>query len=1175
MNKTDDDSIYTKIRTDTEDIEKIQGLIDKNELQDLESFNSIASVEWSHKNTDTKSKWYQNYTVPGGFVQGQEPRPPEHHKLGSLEVGHEVSAIEAITRRELGDMDIRPRIFDKLSKTWILLDSGSCVSCSPKQPNDIPDPSFKLKAVNGNAITTYGTRNIHLQIGRKRYSIQAVIADIPQTIFGWDIFKKYSLGLEWNQWGDLLLTDNKAKISSLLKHVVVDQSIPQIERISVIEMEQNLFEMECMRKISAISIEEDQESPFFIDNLPLPNSLDPESNKNDKVNEEALKKLDKKWSDVVSQYDILKTTFHTKPKHNIKHVIDTGEAAPIKSKVRPLLATSEKSKKGKEIWEEMQKMGVIERVNPSKLTQWASPLHLAKKPHTNSWRPCVDFRLINNVTKADCYPIPTLKNFTKHLKGSKIFSVIDLRSAYFNLPIHENSIDKTTVLSPWGGAFVFKRLFFGLKNGPASWMKFLDSCLSGIDGIYTYLDDILVSSDSEENHIKILHTLFGRLQKFGLCLALDKCVFGQPEVDYLGYRVSPSGIKPQSHKVQAVNKIPSPSTQKHLLQFLGALNYFRSSLRGLKKNGRFQNAANLLQPLYSAATISITNKNRFKEIWDNSPILKEAFEDAKTMLVNATELAHLDPNLPLALFTDSSDHSIGGVLMQQQGQKYVPLGYFSKHLSVDKANWAVYRKELLAAQASLRYFISDIYGKHCTIWTDHLPLVNAYKGSGFQLHDPVAQRALMEISQFTKDIRHVSGVHNVAGDYFSRLPPPEKLGSVYQPDSLKQPSTNVAVIEGLKLQALDPKVIAEAQEECKDIAELKNHPSKWTEMQFGMTEIGGTDLFCELSNTTPRPYLPVALRKFVMEQLHNSLEHAGQKESKRRVSAYYYWKGMRGDIESFVRTCHGCQSVTPTKAKPPHIGDFDVPDRRFSHIHLDIVGPLPPSKGHKFLLTIKDRSTRFLQAIPLVTPTSEAIADSFMLHWAAIFGLPSVCTSDQGSNLTSGLFRGLQDNLGIKVNYSPIYFPQANGMIERSHQTIKNSIKAKLIEMGDKYQDQWINYLPWVLLGIRSAFNQQLGTSSAEMTLGFHPQLPGTVLADPGNDLDLEDGHLKTILRKLQIKDNRPAVPTTLNTANPKVPSLPDDVSHVYVRRHDTKGLASKYVGPFPVTSRPQRSTLK
>ena len=110
----------------------------------------------------------------------------------------------------------------------------------------------------------------------------------------------------------------------------------------------------------------------------------------------------------------------------------------------------------------------------------------------------------------------------------------------------------------------------------------------------------------------------------------------------------------------------------------------------------------------------------------------------------------------------------------------------------------------------------------------------------------------------------------------------------------------------------------------------------------------------------------------------------------------------------------------------------------------------------------------------MVQPTSEAIAEAFLLHWTALFGLPSICTSDHGPNLTSNLFKGLQEQLGIKVTYSPIYHPQSNGLIERSHQTLKNSIKASLIEMGDKYQENWIHYLPWALLGIRSSFNKNV-----------------------------------------------------------------------------------------------------
>ena len=142
-----------------------------------------------------------------------------------------------------------------------------------------------------------------------------------------------------------------------------------------------------------------------------------------------------------------------------------------------------------------------------------------------------------------------------------------------------------------------------------------------------------------------------------------------------------SGLTPLKRKVDAVYNIPPPRTQKELLQFLGALNYFRPNLSGLVKGGKFYNAANLLQPLYSAATTKIPSKDKFQDIWKNGTLLQEAFIDAKKLLINATKLGYQDPNLPLALYTDSSDHSIGAVLMQVQDGKQVPLGYYSRHLS--------------------------------------------------------------------------------------------------------------------------------------------------------------------------------------------------------------------------------------------------------------------------------------------------------------------------------------------------------------------------------------------------------------------------------------------------------------------------------------------------------------
>ena len=143
-----------------------------------------------------------------------------------------------------------------------------------------------------------------------------------------------------------------------------------------------------------------------------------------------------------------------------------------------------------------------------------------------------------------------------------------------------------------GGAFVFKRLPFGLKNGPSSWGKLLDSCLSGIENVYSYLDDLLVYSEDEESHMKTLEEIFRRLDKFGLSLALEKCDFGKENVEYLGYHVSTAGLRPLKPKIEAIQKIPPPTTQKELLQFLGALNYFRANLKGLVKDGKFHNTAN-------------------------------------------------------------------------------------------------------------------------------------------------------------------------------------------------------------------------------------------------------------------------------------------------------------------------------------------------------------------------------------------------------------------------------------------------------------------------------------------------------------------------------------------------------------------------------------------------------
>ena len=1130
----------------------------------------------------------------------------EDNPFLSVEAG-EIAAISALNHKPGAyGLDIRPKVYDNKTKSWILLDSGSCVSCIPKQPEDKVDPSFKLKAVNGGSIPTFGSEEISIRIGRKEYKIEAVKVDIPQRILGWDFFKKHSLGFDWGEFGDLLIIDRKNGISSPLKcFKIPSESVQSVEFEDQYEEphfpkpsgSQVFFETSCMQSVDskesfvhAMSISPEQSSPMC-DNLPLSKRVDPDADQDEKDNLRLLEAVPDKYKKVIQKHpSILKNSFKENPPAGIYHSIET-EGPAFKSKVRPLLADSEKFEEGRKIWKEMEGLGVVERVKPNTLLQYTSPLHMVRKPNGRGWRICADFRKLNQITKTDNYPLPILRSFQSTIKGSKVFSIVDIKSAFHHLPIDPKDVNKTCVLSPWGGAFVFKRLAFGLCNGPATWQKYIDSIVSDIPGLFCYLDDLLICSADVESHLSTLDTLFQRLSSNGLTLALDKCEFGRSTVDYLGYQVTSTGIRPLKRKVEAISKIPVPKTQKSLLQFLGALNYFRASLSGFVKNGKYQNAANLLQPLYSAATVPI-KAQKFEEIWNNSPILQEAFTDAKELLIQAAELSHPDPTLPLALMCDASDHSIGSVLMQQsRNGKWTPLGYMSRHLTVDKCRWSTCRKELLAAQAGLRYFINEIYGRHCIIYSDHAPLVLAFKNpQGFQLHDPVAQRALMEIGQFTKDVRHIAGQQNVGSDFLSRIPADLKGSAYEQPSGHKAregwpptnsqtghkaregwPPTNsqnetISSLEGYRLECVSPAIVAEAQEQDEEIKKLKAglHPPS---LVFKPVEFGEYKLLCEMSMDKPRPFLPKPLRNFVMKNLH--FAHNGVKESVRSMSSRYYWQDLRSDVTVFVQTCHGCQSQKSSKIRPPHYGEFKVPDQRFSHCHVDIVGPLPESEGFKYLLTIIDRTTRHLSALPVKEPSAKECSQAFLLHYVAQYGLPSACTSDQGRNFVSNLFQEMQKNLGIDVNHTPIYWPQGNGLIERNHQSLKDSIKAQLVEMGELHKENWMKYLPWALLGRRTAFNKDLGTSSSEMTLGTHIAIPGCILPDA----DTTEPNIEDILRHLQIKDNRAGVPTSTNKQTFTSPP-PNTVTHVYAKQHDTRGLDSRYKGPFKVTSRPTRSSV-
>ncbi|UYV66381.1 hypothetical protein LAZ67_4001499 [Cordylochernes scorpioides] len=271
---------------------------------------------------------------------------------------------------------------------------------------------------------------------------------------------------------------------------------------------------------------------------------------------------------------------------------------------------------------------------------------------------------LNAATVPDRYPVPNIMDFASYLHGKKIFSTIDLVRAYHHVPVEARDIPKTAVITPFGH-FEFPRMSFGLCNGAQTFQRLINEVLQGLDFAYAYIDDVLIASDSVNQHVSHLQQLFGRLRDYGLTINETKCTFGQPSVKFLGFIITNAGISPDPQRVQAIKDIPIPDTVGKLRRFLGMLNFYRRCL---------PNAASTQAPLHAM----VEGRKNASCQW--TPTALQAFDHCKFQLANAALLHHPFPEAPLCLTVDASDFAVGAALHQQVGSEGGGLAFLIKNL---------------------------------------------------------------------------------------------------------------------------------------------------------------------------------------------------------------------------------------------------------------------------------------------------------------------------------------------------------------------------------------------------------------------------------------------------------------------------------------------------------------
>jgi len=716
---------------------------------------------------------------------------------------------------------------------------------------------------------------------------------------------------------------------------------------------------------------------------------------------------------------------------------------------RPYRLSVSERKMVREMVQEMIDADIVTESNSS----YASPILIVKKK-TGEQRLCVDYRSLNRKTIKEHYPLPLIDDQLDMLAGNSLFITLDLASGYYQIPVALESQDKTAFVTP-DGQYQFKRMPFGLANAPSVFQRTMNKILARVKNNFAliYMDDILIPAHSFEEGLERLEEVLKIISETGLTLKLSKCNFFREEIDFLGFEITGSGIRPGTRKITAVSNFPVPRNVHEVRQFIGLASFFRRFVK---------NFAIIARPLTDLL------KTRFGWKWTDEQA--NAFHVLKEKLVERPIMALYDVKLETELHTDASRFGVAGILMQRDTEGTIrPVAYYSRKTTDDEQKLHSFDLETLAVIASLQRFRVYLLGIRFKIITD----CNALRTT-LTKRDliPRVARWWIQLQEYDCEIEYRPGPRMAHVDALSRNPTIES-----------RLSEERCILDVLQVEMKDwIATVQGADDEIKRIKEiLENRETEYIADIHKNYKLKGGYVYKLIDGKT-KWLVPKGVRWQILRMNHDNSGHFGFEKTLSRIQESFWFPKMRRFTKKYVSACLECAHHKapggPKEGLLHTIPKIEVP---FHTLHADHLGPFIRSKrGNAYLLTIIDAFTRYI-CIKAVRDTKTATAIRIFKEHFGYFGTPNRLITDRGTCFTSSKFKFFTQSLGIKHTLNAVATPRANGQIERFNRTIVDALGARC--HGEK-ENTWDDYIGEIQLGINTTVNKSTGKSPSDLLFG-------------------------------------------------------------------------------------------